>query len=81
MTSAWPTRVAIGDFVADSDSADFRLTTNLIGWDSSPGVRSGITAKAQQSGSWDGTGFHDARVVTIEGMVEGSTNVAALVDG
>jgi len=63
-------RVAIGDFVADNDSTDFRVTAKVTGWTDAPEVRSGITSKAQADGGWDASGYYDSRAITVEGFVE-----------
>ena len=79
--SNWPNVCTLGGVLLDvDDGTSFRVTEDLPGWDDAPAVRSGLVVKAQQDGDWDATGFSDARVVTITGVVvEGSAQDAYAV--
>jgi len=73
-----PNVVTVGGVVLDvSTAGSFRAVTDLTGWDDAPAVRNPLPVKAQQDGAWDGTGFSDARVVTISGAAQEATPAAA----
>jgi hypothetical protein len=76
--SAWPNTVAIGDFVADLDGTDFRVTATLTGWNDAPAIRSAIEEKAQQDGAWDSTGLYGPRVIGVDGVVDQLTHADAM---
>jgi len=76
--SDWPNVVTLGGVLLDvDDDTSFRAVRDLPGWDDAPAVRNGLSAKAQQDGAWDGTGFDDARVVVVDGLVDEATPQAA----
>ena len=76
--SIWPNTVTLGGVLLDvDDGTSFRAVGDIPGWDDAPDIRDGLTAKAQQDGAWDGTGFDDARVVDVDGLVDEATPQAA----
>ena len=76
--SDWPNVVTLGGVLLDvDDGTSFRVVGDIPGWDAAPAIRNGLTSKAQQDGVWDGTGFDDARVVTVPGFVQEATPQAA----
>ena len=76
--SNWPNTVTLGGVLLDvDDGTSFRVTEDIPGWDDAPAIRDGLTSKAQQDGAWDGTGFDDARVVALAGLVDEATPQAA----
>lgn len=79
MSDAWPTRVTIGDFIADNDTgADFRVTAKLTGWESSPPVRLTLEDRAQQDGAWDATPLLASRPIVIQGEIDQANHAAAM---
>jgi len=76
--SNWPNVCTLGGVLLDvDDGTSFRVVADLPGWDDAPAIRDGLTSKAQQDGAWDGTGFDDARVVNLSGLVDEATPQAA----
>ena len=76
MSDSWPNRVAIGDFVADNNADDFRVTAKLTGWGSPP-IRLNVEDRAQQDGGWDSAPLFSSRVITVEGVVDQPSHAAA----
>jgi hypothetical protein len=76
--SNWPNVVTIGGVLLDvDDGTSFRVVEDIPGWDDAPAIHDGLQTKAQQDGAWDGTGFDDARVVNLSGLVDEATPQAA----
>jgi len=76
--SNWPNVVTLGGVLLDvDDGTSFRVVGDIPGWDDAPDIRDGLTSKAQQDGAWDGTGFNDARVVALVGLVDEASPQAA----
>lgn len=69
--------VSVGDFVADTDSLS-RISVRLEGWTDAAPITDGITDKAQQDGGWDATGYYRPRIITVNGMVDEVSRLAAL---
>jgi hypothetical protein len=78
MSIWWPQTVTLGGVLLDiADGSSLRASGDLTGWDDAPAVRNALPARAQQNGAWDSTGFSDARVVTVSGVVQEATSAAA----
>jgi len=76
--SIWPNVCTLGGVLLDvDDGTSFRAVGDIPGWDDAPAIRDGLVSKAQQDGAWDGTGFDDARVVVVDGLVDEATPQAA----
>jgi hypothetical protein len=76
--SNWPNVCTLGGVLLDvDDGTSFRVVGDIPGWDDAPDIRNGMQTKAQQNGAWDGTGFDDARVVALVGLVDEATPQAA----
>jgi len=76
--SNWPNVCTLGGVLLDvDDGTSFRVVGDIPGWDDAPDIRDGLTSKAQQDGAWDGTGFDDARVVALSGLVDEATPQSA----
>jgi len=76
--SNWPNVVTLGGVLLDvDDGTSFRVVGDIPGWDDAPDIRDGLTSKTQQDGAWDGTGFYDARVVNLTGLVDEASPQAA----
>src|SRR5665647_2995019 len=70
--------VTVGGILLDRQTATSdRFTADVAGWLDGPPVRSGLQAKAQQDGAWDGSGSRTERPLEVTGFVEEATPAAA----
>jgi len=70
--------VTVGGVLLDQQTAtSVRFTADVVGWLDGPPVRSGLQAKAQQDGAWDGSGSRTERPLEVLGFIEEATPAAA----
>src|SRR5665647_719611 len=70
--------VTVGGILLDARTATSdRFTADVAGWLDGPPVRSGLQAKAQQDGAWDGSGSRTERLLDVAGFVQEATPAAA----
>jgi hypothetical protein len=73
----WRRQVVVGDFVADSDGTDFRIS-RLSGWEGSASVRAAFEERSQQNGAWAATAYNGPRTVVMAGEVEQASRAEAM---
>lgn len=70
--------VTVGGILLDAQTAtSVRAVADVVGWLDGPPVRSGLQAKAQQDGAWDGSGSRTERPLEVIGFIEEATAAAA----